>query len=309
MKFHFFLDNYRQYAYCINEGSGGTPMKNGIAKQIACFTISICFLLLSFPGILSSETEAKGSILGYVFEPDGTTAIEGAVFKAVNVSTGAIHESTISNSNGAFKVSGIETGFYEYVVTTADGTFVSDSAFGLRVQGDGVEKMAIMVNPVKKSTAPALSGFPQADVIKGMSYIGRVLSFDLKTMEAEVFIERGAIQKKDKVLIKGEESEFDMNVKDLKKEGADVGMLVAGEAGLMKLKQSAAIGDAIYMAADKGLLPLILGVVGVTGGTAAVIGTAGVSGGTEGVIVYDKFKWEPKEGCQPQPRSPFRPKH
>jgi hypothetical protein len=283
-------------------------MHGGVAKKTILYSIGGLFLIFCFSGVLQSETNAKCNVLGYIFGPDGTTPYEGAVMKVVNIGTGAVYESTASNSNGVLKLSGLETGFYEYAVTTKEGTFVSERNFGLIVGDNETEKIAISVNSVSKKAKSEPMGFPEPEEIEGAPYIGRVIGIDMASKVAEVYIVRGMVKRNDKVRIKGAETNFGMKVKELNKDGDNVGSLLAGETGVMALKQNAAIGDAIYLVADKGILPLLLGAAGLTAGTAGLAGYANVTAGTEGVIEYDKFKWDPKSECEPQPRSPFRTK-
>jgi hypothetical protein len=281
-------------------------MNWGVAKK--ALVVLNLFLLLGLSAGLTSETSTKGNVLGFIYGSDGTTPIEGAVLKIANVSTGIVYESTISNNNGALTISDVETGIYEYVVTTDNGSFISESTFGLRIRGDEIEKLAIVANPVAKKVKSEPMGFPEPEAIEGEPYIGRIIGIDLASKIADVYIVRGRVKKNDKVHIKGSETDFDMKVKKLNRDGNEVGSLLAGETGIMAIKENAAIGDAIYLVADKGILPLILGAGGLTAGTVGVIGYANVTAGTEGVIEYGKFKWDPKKGCQPQPRSGFRTK-
>ena len=284
-------------------------MNWGVTKKtVFVFGLSLV-LLFGFSAVLKSETPTKGNVLGFIYGSDGTTPIEGAILKVVNVSTGSVYESTISNNNGALTISEVETGIYEYVVTTAEGRFVSESTFGLRVQGEEAEKISIVINPIAKNAKSEPMAFPEPEQITGESYVGRVIGFDLEAKVAEVYIVRGMVKRNDKVHVKGEETDFDMKVKNMNKDGDDVKSLLAGETGVMVMKENASIGDAIYLAVDKGILPLILGVAGLTAGTAGVVGYANVTAGTKGVIEFDKFWWDPKEGCQPQPRSASRPRH
>ena len=284
-------------------------MNWGVTKK----TVFVCglFLILffGFSTVLKSETPTKGNVLGFIYGSDGTTPIEGAIIKVVNVSTGSVYESTISNNNGALTISEVETGIYEYVVTTAEGRFVSESTFGLRVQGEEAEEMAIIVNPITKNAKSEPMAFPEPEQITGESYVGRIIGFDLEAKVAEVYIVRGMVKRNDKVHVKGEKTNFDMKVKNMNKDGDDVKSLLTGETGVIAMKENASIGDAIYLAVDKGILPLILGAAGLTAGTAGVVGYANVKAGTEGVIEFDKFWWDPKEDCHPQPTSPFMPKH
>jgi hypothetical protein len=284
-------------------------MNWGVTKKTAfIFGLSLV-LLFGFSALLKSETPTKGNVLGFIYGSDGTTPIEGASLKVVNVSTGSVYESTISNNNGALTISEVETGIYEYVVTTVEGRFVSENSFGLRVQGEEAEKMAIIVNPIAKNAKSEPMAFPEPEQITGESYVGRIIGFDLEAKVAEVYIVRGMIKRNDKVHVKGEKTNFDMKVKNMNKDGDDVKSLLTGETGVMAMKENASIGDAIYLAVDKGILPLILGAAGLTAGTVGVVGYANVTAGTEGVIEFDKFWWDPKESCNPQPTSPFKPRH
>ena len=284
-------------------------MYEGVAKKSISLIFTSLFLIICISGFLQSETNAKGNVLGYIYGSDGTTPYKGAIMTAMNVTTGLVYESSVSNSNGVLKITGLETGFYDFAVTTAEGTFISENILGLIVREDETEKMAISVNSVSNKAKAEPMGFPEPEAIEGEPYIGRVISVDLASKVAEVYIVRGMVKTNDKVRIKGSETDFGMKVKELNKGGDDVSSLLAGETGVMAIKESASIGDAIYLVADKGILPLILGAAGLTAGTAGIVGYANVTAGTEGVIEYDKFKWDPKEGRQPEPRSAFRPKH
>ena len=284
-------------------------MNWGVTKKTAFVCCLSLVLLFGFSSVLKSETPTKGNVLGFIYGSDGTTPIEGAIIKVVNVSTGSVYESTISNNNGALTISEVETGIYEYVVTTAEGRFVSESTFGLRVQGEEAEEMAIIVNPITKNAKSEPMAFPEPEQITGESYVGRIIGFDLEAKVAEVYIVRGMVKRNDKVHVKGEKTNFDMKVKNMNKDGDDVKSLLTGETGVIAMKENASIGDAIYLAVDKGILPLILGAAGLTAGTAGVVGYANVKAGTEGVIEFDKFWWDPKEDCHPQPTSPSKPKH
>jgi hypothetical protein len=283
-------------------------MKWRMVKKIRLLVSISLVLLFGFSTGVLSETPSKGSVVGFIYGPDGSTPIKGAVLKIVNVSTGMAYESTISNNNGTLTISDVETGIYEYAVMTEEGSFVSERTVGLRIRKDEIEKMAIIANPVSKKAKSESMTFPEPGVIEGEPYIGRVIGIDLANKIADVYIVRGSIKKNDLVHIKGSATDFDMKVRKLNKDGNDVSSLLAGETGIMAVKENASVGDAIYLVVDKGILPLILGGAGLTAGTVGVIGYANVTAGTEGVIEYDKFRWDPKEGCQPQPRSGFRTK-
>ena len=155
-------------------------MHRGVAKKSINLLIFGLILLFISTGQLQSEINAKGNVLGYIYGPDGTTPYEGAVMKVVNVTTGAVYESTVSNSNGVLKLSGLETGFYEYAVTTKEGTFVSESNFGLIVGDSETEKMAISVNSVSKMAVAEPAGFPEPEEISSEPYVGRVIGVDLE---------------------------------------------------------------------------------------------------------------------------------
>ena len=124
-------------------------MLRGVMKKSSFLMAGGLFLVFCFSGVLQSETIAKGNVLGYIYGSDGTTPYEGAVLKVMNVTTGSVYESTKSNSSGVVELRGLETGFYEYAVSTADGTFVSEGTFGLRIREDKTEEMAVRVSAVK----------------------------------------------------------------------------------------------------------------------------------------------------------------
>ena len=122
------------------------------------FFIGLSLTLLFFlsPSSLRNEDIPKGNIIGFVYAQDGTTALEGATVKVKNISTGAVYESSKSDSLGVFRIKGVERGIYIYGVVTASGDFNSIEPIGIRVRENETAKLSISINPYKKQVASAV---------------------------------------------------------------------------------------------------------------------------------------------------------
>jgi hypothetical protein len=90
------------------------------------------FLLFTSPFFLRSENGTTGNLVGYVYESDETTPVEGAVVKMRNVSTGTLFESSKTDQRGAFKLESAEPGLYVVGVSTTNGNFNIENLIGVR---------------------------------------------------------------------------------------------------------------------------------------------------------------------------------
>lgn len=280
-------------------------MLGNTTKMVRVFVISLALLVLGLPSALESGDEVKGSLTGYLFEHDGTAPIKGAVVKLRNVSTDEVFESTISDSSGVFMLTGLVSGYYDYVVSNSKGNFVGVRIFGFKASENEKEIISITLNSFNKKKSAIPKEFPPPKEIKDATYIGRVLSFDPKTDRAEVFIEEGMLRKKDLVKILGEETDFDMKVDKLYSEKNKVDYLSEGDTGYLEVKKKVMEGDALYLSKGKGLLPMLLIFAASAASSAGtvVIGAAETTAGTKG-IVFDIP--DLKEECEPV--SPFKNK-
>ena len=118
-------------------------MSKGVRLTFMFSCLLLAFILFCYPIALKSENVAKGNIVGFVYDMDGTTPLEGAVVKVKNISTDVVYESTKSDILGIFKIKGLENGIYLYGVMTPNGDFNSDGLVGIRIQGNETAKMSI----------------------------------------------------------------------------------------------------------------------------------------------------------------------
>jgi len=128
-----------------------------LVKSVRSITTFICFifLLTCFYGFVRGENivkanTANGNIIGFVYAQDGTTPLNGAVVKFLNISTNSVYESSQSDTNGIFKINGIETGLYIFGVITPQGDFILDDLVGVRVQKNETAKLSISLTPYNR---------------------------------------------------------------------------------------------------------------------------------------------------------------
>jgi hypothetical protein len=117
------------------------------------------FLLIFSPVFLRCENVGKGNIIGFVYDKDGTTPLDGAIVKFLNVTTDAVYESCRTDSNGLFKVAGIENGIYIFGVLTSQGDFVLDDLIGVKIEENETAKLSISLKP-SEDIAPPEKGIP-----------------------------------------------------------------------------------------------------------------------------------------------------
>lgn len=215
------------------------------------------FLLVCFPGFLRSEDIARGNVIGFVFDRDGTTPLKDATVKVINILTGEAYESSRSDSYGVFKIQGIEKGLYIYGVKTANGDFNSDSPFGLRIQGNETAKLSLSLTPYEKKVAHAIKEVYEEQKETGEALVGQVVDYIPDSRMAEISIMRGLLQLDDRISAKGEASDFYQGVNYLEHEGSSVKNLFAGQTGFIGVEKEVKTGDLIYTIFKKGILPLL----------------------------------------------------
>lgn len=100
------------------------------SKTLAIILIA-SFIFLYSAYDLGAKEIGKGNIIGFVFQKDGTTPVEGAVVKLRNVATGTGYESTQSDKLGIFKVEDVAEGLYLVGVSTEEGDFNVSNLIGI----------------------------------------------------------------------------------------------------------------------------------------------------------------------------------
>jgi len=119
---------------------------------MAAFILIASIITFYSPHYSEAQKVGKGNLIGFVFEKDGTTPVEGAVVKLKNVSTGIVYESSQSDRLGILKKEGIEEGLYIVGISTKEGNFnvanligikaaeTAKVSFALKSEGQGEEK-------------------------------------------------------------------------------------------------------------------------------------------------------------------------
>jgi len=102
----------------------------------------------------AEKINERSDIIGFVYAKDGTTPLEGASVKFLNVSSNSIYESSKSDANGVFKIEGIESGLYVFGVITPQGDFILDDLVGIRVKENETVKLSVSLITSEEVTLP-----------------------------------------------------------------------------------------------------------------------------------------------------------
>lgn len=114
------------------------------SKPMAIFLI-FAFLFFCVPELLQSQEVGKGNLVGYVYGPDNTTPVEGAVLKLRNLSTGSLYESMAADDQGMVEFQGVDEGLYLVGISTAQGDFNIDNLVGIKA--NKTSKIAFALRP------------------------------------------------------------------------------------------------------------------------------------------------------------------
>ena len=248
-------------------------MEHGASRRTQPALICLALFLFSL-GLLATERGDKGNIVGFIYGPDGSSPMEGAVVKFKNLISGSLYLSTASDSYGIFKVEGVDSGMYTYGVTTGQGDFNADSTIGLKVDSGETAKLSIALNTYEKEEASAVENVIRDQEIKGESFIGMIAAFNPSTKTAVVQVSQGLLRSEDRIHTKGEATDFYQEVRELKVGAQPADRVLAGQAGMMKLEKNAQNGDLVYVVKNKKFSPLFLAPLGIA---AVVAGNSAVS--------------------------------
>jgi hypothetical protein len=250
-------------------------MSKSIKLRFVFIGLVFCFLIFCSTSFLRSEEVSKGSILGFVYDEDGTTPLEGAVVEFKDISTGTVYESSKSDSLGVFKIEGVERGLYIYGVRTAQGDFNSDGTIGVRIRENETAKLSISLNAYEKKVASAIKEVYEEQRIKGKSLVGTVVNYSPDIGIAEVSIMKGLLRLEDRIQAKGENTDFYQDGNLFEVEGSFVENLFAGQTAFLAVKNRVEIGDLIYTVAKSGILPLF---TSPSGNASVITGSSGIVG-------------------------------
>jgi hypothetical protein len=120
---------------CLNQSvvKEGVMFKIVRIKGVSVFLVfSLVFLYT--PQLLRGKETAKGkgNLVGFIYGPDNTTPVEGAVFKIRHVSAVKEYESQGSDSRGKVELQGIEEGLYIVGITTPQGEYNFGNLIGIK---------------------------------------------------------------------------------------------------------------------------------------------------------------------------------
>ena len=107
-------------------------MHKAVKSKTAAFFLLFSFTIFFSPHYLISQPIRKGNLIGFIYEKDGTTPVEGAVVKLKNVSTGIVYESGKSDKLGMLKSEGINEGLYIVGIITKKGNFNAVNLIGIK---------------------------------------------------------------------------------------------------------------------------------------------------------------------------------
>jgi len=259
-------------------------MFQGVKSKVSLFlgVAFLFFLLFSSVGTVEAQDNPIGNVNGFIYEQDGSTPLEGAIIKFRNVSNGKMYESRKSDSKGFFEVKGIERGMYVYGVMTQSGGYNAEGLLGLKVKNNETATMSIALKPYTKEAAMTMEEFYEDLEVNGESYVGKVIEYDAVKRMAQVLVERGYIQMKDKIRTKGMKTDFKQGVDYLESEGAKAKRVYAGQTASVKMKQRATIDDMVFVMKKKEFLPIF----GGAWGALALLAANGLI--TWGIITFNE---------------------
>ncbi len=101
------------------------------SKSVSVLLI-FSFLMFYSPHLMNGKAGGKGNLVGFVYDKDGTTPLEGAIVKLKNVSTSSIYESSKADKLGVFKIEGIDEGLYVVGISSKEGDFNVENFIGIK---------------------------------------------------------------------------------------------------------------------------------------------------------------------------------
>jgi hypothetical protein len=225
------------------------------------------------------QTPARGNLIGYIYDKDGTTPVAGAVIKLRNISSGAIYEAPPADKAGFFKIENLAKGIYNFGITTAAGDFNSNELVGI-IEKE-TTKLSISLSPYENEIRQSMQEIAREQSVKeNEARIGRVVQYTAGTKDAMVFIEKGVLQLDDRIRVRGVQTNFYQDVTALGLEGAKVKRALAGQNPWLRVVRDAQVGDGVYLVCKKGVPPFFLtpcGIATVVGGVGALVGIVSVT--------------------------------
>jgi hypothetical protein len=102
------------------------------SKLAAVVILAVSFFLCLSLELLEAQDTDKGSLTAFVYGPDKTTPLAGAVIKIRNVQTGSAYESLASDSMGQVELQNLDEGLYIVGISFLQGDFNVGNLVGIR---------------------------------------------------------------------------------------------------------------------------------------------------------------------------------
>lgn len=222
----------------------------------------------------AAQATARGNLIGYVYDKDGTTPVPNAVVKLRNINSGAIYEAPPADKTGFFKIENLSKGIYNFGITSSAGDFNSNDLVGI-IENE-TTKLSISLSPYENEIRQSMQEIAREQSLKdNEARVGRVVQYLPTTKEAVVFIEKGVLQIDDRIRVRGVTTNFYQDVEAMGLDGAKIKRALAGQNPFLKTVRDAQTGDGVYLVCKKGVPPFFLtpcGIATVVGGIGALAG-------------------------------------
>lgn len=129
-------------------------MLKAVKYNTAVFFLIFSLIVFYSPHYLKSQPIRKGNLIGFVYEKDGTTPVQGAVVKLKNISTGTVYESSQSDELGMLKSEGINEGLYIVGIITKNGNFNGVNLIGIKAAETAKVSFALKPEGQEEEKAP-----------------------------------------------------------------------------------------------------------------------------------------------------------
>lgn len=110
--------------------------------------LAAAFVMLVWPldAVAQEQAEANtGTLIGFIYGPDMKTPVVNGVVKLRNIKTGKEYLSSPTDENGAYKLEGIEEGWYVLGVTTGIGDF--NFTYEVMIKANEMAKLSLALKP------------------------------------------------------------------------------------------------------------------------------------------------------------------
>ncbi len=235
-------------------------MRRG-ARGVVCWGSALALILALVPPAAIPQEPAKGGLIGFVYGADGSTPVPGAVVLVKNLTTGAVTEAGPTDATGLFQVAELSAGLYSAGVRSLQGSYNCQDFFG--VEARHTSRISIALDTYEATAAAAAAAVIREQRAKGEAFIGKVVRCDPSTKEAQVFVEVGLIQSNDRLHIKGPETDFYLDLRNLQLSGTRAKRVMSGNTAAFKASKPCQAGDFVYVVCKRGVPPFFLAPLGI----------------------------------------------